>query len=339
MPALTPRVVMDLESRMSIISEREYERLNANLWWPTVARMRPSSGRREIVMWLLSTAQIRDQGAGGNIHFDDLVSQTTEFENKYSGAGLKLTRAQLEDTDGGGMELAAQWSSDIGAYMAYWPQLGATDLLKNGENAALYTAYTTKAFFAIDHPLNPFNLQAGVYANLLTGANAFPIDDSLDIDDALVNLGRLCAYIASIKMPNGRDPRFLRAKTILCSPRMYPRVVQLTSAKFLAQVAGSGAGSSDVEAVIRALGFATPVQCDELAGFENDKTYFVACEQLSTSQLGAVIYSQREPYRINYYGTMDSAQLNRSQELEWHCLGRNNTAPGHPYLLMKCKPT
>jgi len=328
---------------MQGITEREYERLRSNLWWQTVARLRGSTGRKDIIMWLLSTAQIRDQGLGGNIHFDDIVSQTTEIENRYSGAGLKLRRAQLEDTDGNGFELASQWSGDIGAYMAYWPQKQATDLLKNGHTASLYTAYTTKAFFATDHPLNPYNLSAGTYANLLTGGasgtypGALPLDDSQDLDDALVNLGKLCAYIASIKMPNGVDPRFLRPEAILCSPRMFPRAVQLTSAKFLAQVAGSGAGSADVEAVIKALGFATPIQADELAGFESDTTYYVVCKQVASSQLGALIYSEREPYRINYYGTVDQAQLNRSQELEWHCLGRNVIAPGHPYLLIKCK--
>lgn len=345
MPALTPSYLTDLETRMSIITEREYDRLNANVWWPTVARMRPSTGRKEIITWLLSTAQIRDQGGGGNIHFDDIVSQTTEFENKFSGAGLKLQKAQLEDTDGGGVDLAAQWSTDIGAYMGYWPQKQAADLLKNGHTAALYTAYTLKAFFATDHPLNPFNLSAGTYANLLTGAasgtypGACPLHDAIDLDDALINLGKICAYIATIKMPNGVDPRFLRPAAILCPPRMFPRLVQLTSAKFLAQVAGSGAGSADVEAVVKALGFALPIQADELAGFEDDTTFYVVCKQLSTSQLGGLIYSEREAYRINYYGVVDQAVLNRAQELEWHCLGRNTIAPGHPYLVIKCKGT
>lgn len=337
MPALTPSFVMDLESRMQVITEREYDRLNANLWWDKVAKTRPSTGRREIITWLLSTAQIVDQQKGGQIRFDDIVSQYTELENKFSGAGLKLQRSQLEDTDGGGMELSAQWSADIGAYMSYWPQKQTAYFLKNAHTASLFTGYDSKAYFATDHPYNPFLDSAGSYANLLTGGNAFPIDDAVTADVALVNLGKLFAYIASLKMPNGEDPRMLRGKWIFCSPRMFPRVVQLTSAKFLAQAATSGAGSADVEAVIKALGFATPIQCDELAGFENDTTYFVACETLASSQLGGIVYSQREPYRINYYGTMDQAILSRSQELEWHCIGRNVVAPGHPFLIMKCK--
>lgn len=349
MPALTPQFLIDLESRMQIITEREYARFGQNLWWQNVARLRPSTGRREIVTWLLSTAMIKDQGKGGNIRFDDLVSTYTEFENKFSGAGLKLTRANLEDTDGGGVDLAAQWSSDIGAYMGYWPQKQVVHALKNGHTAALYTGYDGKAFFATDHPVNPFNTAAGTFQNIFTGGavaasgntpaypGTCPIDDSQDLDDALVNLGKIFSYVASIRMPNGEDPRYLRPRLILAPPRMYPRVVQLTSAKFLAQVAGAGAGSADVEAVIKALGFATPVMVDELAGFESDTTFFVACEQIASSQLGALIYSEREPYRINYYGTQDQVALNRMQELEWHCIGRNTIAPGHPYLLFKCK--
>jgi hypothetical protein len=216
-------------------------------------------------------------------------------------------------------------------------------LLKNGHLADQYRSYDKKAFFAADHPVNPFDVGAGVYANLLTGApsgsypGAVPLDDSVTIDEALENLSKIFAYIATIKMPNGVDPRFLRGAHFLCSPRMFPRLVQLTSAKFIAQAATGGAATADVEALIKALGFATPIMCDELAGFEDDKTFFVAAETLSTSQLGAVLYTEREAYRINYFGTVDQVQLSRMQTLEWHLHGRNSVSAGHPYLLFKIK--
>lgn len=359
MPALTPSFLMDLESRMSVITEREYNRLSANLWWKNITKLRGSTGRRDVFTWLLSTAQIKDQGKGGNIAFDDLVSTFTEIETKFAGAGLKLTKAQLEDTDGGGMDLAGQWSADIGAYMGYWPQKQVTYFMKNAHTASIFTGYDKKAFFATDHPVNPFNEQAGIYQNIFTGSEvnpvgntpyypgACPIDDTPDgatppkpkipTELALVNLGKIMSYIASIKMPNGEDPRYLRPRAIYCPPRMFPRVVQLTNAKFLAQTAGAAGGSGDVEALIKALGFATPYMVDELAGFENDTTFFVGCEQISSSQLGAVIYTEREPFAINYYGTVDQAVLGRANELEWQCRGRNVVSPGHPYLLFKCK--
>jgi phage major head subunit gpT-like protein len=343
---------MDLESRMQVITEREYNRLAMNVWYPAITKLRGSTGRRDVIMWLLSTAQIRDQGKGGNINFSDLVSTYTEIENKYAGDGLRLSKAQLTDTDVGGMDLAGQWSGDIGAYMAYWPQKQVVNVLKKGhllEAAGGFTGYDQKAFFATDHPVNPFNTNAGTFANILTGApvaasgntpaipGACPIDDSVPLDTALINLGKIFSYIASVRMPNGEDPRFLRPSTLLVPPRMFPRAVQLTSAKFLAQAATAGGGSADVEALIKALGFATPRMADELAGFESDTTFYVGCETISTSQLGAVMYTEREPFAINYYGTVDQAVLGRAQELEWQCHGRNVVSAGHPYLLFKCK--
>lgn len=343
MPALTPSFLMDLQSRMQVLTESEYARLSTNSWWQSVARVRNTTGRRDVVTWLLSTAQIRDQGDGGNIAFDDLVATYGEFEPKFAGTGLKLTRDKLEDTDGGGMDLAGQWSRDIGAYMAYWPQKQVTYFMKNAHTASIFTGYDGKAFFATDHPLNPFRASAGTYANLLTGAasgsypGACPIDDSISAEVALVNLSKVVSYIAAIKMPNGEDPRYLRPKAILCSPRLMPRAVQLTSAKFLAQAAASGSATADVEALIKYLGFATPIQADELAGFESDTTYFVVCEQASSSQLGAVVYLEREPFKISYYGVQDQAELDRMNVLEWHCRGRNAVGAGHPYLLLKVK--
>lgn len=58
MGALTPKFMFDLESNMKKITEDEYTRLASNLWWPKVAKVRPSGSRREIVHWLLSTPQI-----------------------------------------------------------------------------------------------------------------------------------------------------------------------------------------------------------------------------------------------------------------------------------------
>ncbi len=343
MPALTPTYLMDFESRMSRLTEQEYQRFNKNLWWQKIAKVRSTGARRDVLTWLLSTATIKDQGKGGNIHFEDLVATYTEVETSFSGDGLKLRRAQLEDTDGDGLNLGAEWSQQIGAYMAYWPQKRVTHFLKNGHTASEYTGYDQLAYFAASHPVNPFNTGLGTYNNLLTGAasgafpGAVPIDESVSADTALTNLAKIMAYVATIKMPNGEDPRFLRPAMILCSPRLFPRAVQITNAKFLGQVISSSVATNDVEALIKALGYATPIMVDELAGFESDTTYFIACENVMSSQLGAVMYTQREPYKINYYGTMDQAQLDRAQELEWHCIGRNKVSAGHPYLLFKCK--
>lgn len=344
MPALTPVYLMDFESRMQRLVEQEYNRFNQNLWWQKITKVRSTGARRDVLTWLLSTATIKDQGKGGNIHFEDLVATYTEIETGFSGDGLKLRRAQLEDTDGDGLNLGSEWSQQIGAYMSYWPQKRVCHFLMNAHDPLKYTGYDKIAYFAKGHNLNPFQTNLGSYDNLLTGApagaypGAVPIDESVTLDDALKNLAKVMGYLATIKMPNGEDPRFLRPSMILCSPRLYPRAVQLTGAKFFGQAAGAaGVASADVEALIKALGYATPIMVDELAGFESDTTWFVACENIGSSQLGACIYTQREPYKINFYGVMDQAQLDRAQELEWHCIGRNSVSAGHPYLLFKCK--
>ncbi len=348
MPALTPQFMMDLESRMQRLTENEYERFAKNLWWEKITKIRPSTSRREIIYWLLSTATIKDQGKGGNIAFEDMVSTFTEVENRYSGDGLKLRRAQVEDTDGDGLNLGAEWSQQIGGYMAYYPQKQVTHLLKNGHDVDKYRSYDKTAFFSSSptgHAYNPFATGLGGYANLFTGAasgsypGAVPIDDSVSLDVAFQNLTKIMTYIATIKMPNGEDPRYLRPRFILAGPRVFPRAVQLTGSKFIATTVGGGAASTDVEALISALGYAMPIMVDELAGFEDDKTFYVACDQIASSQLGAVIWIERESYKINYYGVQDQAELDRRQELEWHCIGRNGIAPGHPYLLFKCKAT
>lgn len=342
MGALTPQFILNLESRMQVLTESEYSRMSSNLWWRQVTKVRPSTGLKEIITWLLSTAQIRDMGKGGNISYDDLVARYTEFENKVAGAGLELSRFQLEDTDGGGMDLAGQWSTDIGAYMAYWPQKQVAYFLKNAHNLTAsggFTAYDGKAFFATDHHVNGGDASNGSYSNLLSGAGTYDISTAVTTDVALANLAKVFAAAAGMKMPNGVDPRFLRPKGIICSPTLAPRVAQLTSAKVIAQAASSGGGGADVEALIKLLGYAPPIQADELAGFESDTTYFVVMEQASTSQLGPIIYSDREAFKINYYGNVDQVELGRKQKLEWQCLGRNVVAPGHPYLLLKVKAT
>jgi phage major head subunit gpT-like protein len=355
MPALTPSFLFDFESNLQVITEDEYAKFASNLWWDKFMKKRPSQSRRELVAWLLSTAMIQDlESNGGKMIFEDIVSKYAEFENRHAGAGLKLSKSDLEDQDGSGLEQAAAWSRSIGAYMAYWPQKQLVAAIKNGATSG-YTGYDGVTFFNNAHPLNPYSKAGYTYANIFTGAaastpstdpnhpaypGACPIDDSIDLDDALVNLGKAIAYIRSIRMPNGEDPRFLRPVGLLVPPRMQQRAVQLTNAKFIAQVAGSGAGSADVEAAVKALGLMQPIVADELAGFESNTTYFLACEEVTGSEMGGFVYVERDPFKITYYtgaGANADVQLDRMDELEWHCKGRNVVGYGHPYAFFKCK--
>lgn len=340
MPALTPEFLFDFESNMVGIVENEYARFAANMWWAKYMKTRPSGSRQEIIAWLLSTARIEDlEKFGGKVPFEDLVATYTTYEPKFAGAGLKIRRPQIEDLDGNGLEVASKWSGDIGAYMGYWPQKSLITLIKNG-HLTTNQSYDKVPYFSASHPVNPYNTGAGVYSNLMT---ALPIDDTVTVDVALTNLSKVIANIRAIKMPNGEDPRFLRPVGLVVPPRMQNRAVQLTNAKFIAQAVGaSGGGGSDIEALIQSFGFVQPTIADELAGFESDTTYFVACEEISSSQLGAFVYVDREAFKINFYtgaggGTGVDAQLDRMDELEWHCKGRNIAGYGHPYGFHKVK--
>lgn len=342
MPAITPAFMFDLESNMRQITVNEYQRLAQNLWWRQIATLVPSQSKKERVFWLLETAKIeRTIRNGGQMIFEDIVSQTTEYENENAVAGLKLKKEKFEDLDGKGIDLATHWSRQIGAYSAYWPQkVVAQALLANP------ITYDGLAFFATTHPYNPYNTGAGVFANRFTGAasgvypGALPIHGygtgAVDVDAAITNLGRALGYIASLKMPNGEDPRFVRAKFLFHPPAMTARVTQMLSAKFINQ----GGSSGDIEAMVKNFGI-TAVELPELgANFGgSDTTWYLGLEEIVGNELGAFLYIEREPFSVVYHGPMTDAQLARIREFQWTTEGRNTVAPGHPYLLFRAEAT
>lgn len=346
MPAITPSFMFDLESNMKVITAREYERLTRNLWWDKIAKRITSTSRKERLIWLLDTARIQVTGrGGGNLEFEDIVSTTTEIEAENAAAGLKVKKEQFEDVDGNGINYAAHWSRQIGAYGAYWPQKQvAKALLANP------VGYDGVTFFHGAHPVNPFSSAAGTFANVFTGAavpltgypGALPIDASVSVDVAVANLAKAIAYVASIKMPNGEDPRFLRLANIFVPPALVARAQQLTNAKFIAQAAaGGGAGSGDVEAVVRNFGLGQPIEVPELgAAFGgSDTDYYLAMDEITSNELGAFNYVDREGFSVLYYGPQNDAELARIREFQWMVEGRNVVSPGHPYLLFKCRAT
>ncbi len=340
---LTPEFLFDLESNMRIITSREYDRLLSKLWWEKVARRMPSQSKKERITWLLDTAKIERPNAkhgGGQAIFEDIVAKSTEFENENAVAGLEVKKEQLEDLDGNGVQLATNWSRQIGAYAAYWPQKEVANAIK-----ANPTTYDGLTFFHGSHPVNPFNTGAGTFANVFTGVasgaypGALPIDDSVTVEVALQNLAKAVGYISSIKMPNGEDPRQLRAAGILGPSRLMPRLTQLLNAKQIVQSAASGALVGDVEAVISCLGLGQPIEAPELgAAFGgSDTTYYILAEEITTNELGAFAYVDREPFSVLYHGPMTDAELARKRVFQWTTEGRNTVGAGHPYLLFQGK--
>lgn len=346
MPLVTPEFVMDLESNMRVLTENEYARFQdpMNTWWDLIARVRPSMTKRELVAWFLSTAQIHDQGGGANYRFHDPVMIETEFTPRTAGAGLRVRREQFEDIDGNGidggegLQASSLWARDMGAQFGYWPQLKVAELLQEGETAE---GYDGVPFFDTAHPLNGQDDSDGVYSNLLVGAG-YRIDSGVDTDDAMRNLASVYKAIRSIKMPNGKQQRMLRPAGILTGPAMFPHVSQLLNAKFIAAVAGSGAGSMDFSGYTSRMGYGKVTEAPELIDSEYDTSYYVVVEQIGSSELGALVYLQREAFSIRYYtgrggGNGVDAILDRLDLLEWHASGRNGVGYGHPYLLIKVK--
>ncbi len=345
---ILPSFVHELESNMRAITVTAYNRLSApgNLWWRDVAKVLTIASKKERLMWLLETAKIErplGSGGGGNMIFEEMVSQSHEFEVKNAVAGLELKKEQLEDLYNGvpggeALELAGHWARQIGAYGAYWPQKEVSKAI-----LANPTTYDGLSFFNTAHPYNPFNSTAGTFANTFTGSasgsypGALPIDASVTVDQAVLNLGKAIAYLAQIKMPNGEDPRFIKPTRLFVPPALRTRATQITSAKFIAQAAGSAAGSGDVSAVISDFNLVPTVVPELGAGFTggSDTTWYLGAEDLLDGELGAFQYVEREPFSVLYHGPMTSADLARMRKFQWTCEGRNIVAPGHPFLLYR----
>ena len=239
---------------------QEYQRLLQDMWWQEVATERPSVSKLDRLVWLLDTAMII-RLEEGSMQVEDLMAQYHEYESQFAGAGFKLTKQQLEDVYNGmpggeALELAGAWSRQIGFQSAYWPQHEVAKAIREGGAAGSLT-YDGLPFFSTGHFVNGVNNEDGTFSNIITAAvlNAAGLGSAapsihefgtgaVTADVALQNIQRCKAYIASIKMPNGRDPRKLRARGILVPPAISGRAQQITNAKFIAQAAASGGGGA-----------------------------------------------------------------------------------------------
>lgn len=341
MGALTPQFVADFETNFFSIRENEYLRLSAseNQWWNKIATKRESTSKRDIISFLLSTSMIRELDSAGHLPFEDLVALFTEIETGFSGAGFAITREQLEDTFNGeiGGEarlLAEEWAVQNAAQQAYWPQQQVSEFLMLADDPDYARGYDGLAFFHAAHPLNPYNSGAGTYSNLLSHAD-FNIAETSTSDAILEALRNVYKVIRGWKMPNGKQPRKMRPAGILCTSALAPKIANAIEASFIAMTSGT----EDRTAFVRRMGYAPPIEADELNGFENDTTYYVIMERMSESQLGGVIYTEREAFRTNQFSPMTEAELSRTNKFEWHTRGRNSVSPGHPYFLVKVKHT
>jgi phage major head subunit gpT-like protein len=349
---LTEAFIADLKTSIKAVVEREFERLTeaGNIWWKLVAVQRQTTSAKERLAWLLDSARIR-QLDPQSMAFEEALALSLEIENQPSGAGLKITRDDLEDVVGGvpggaALDAAAHWARGVAARAAYWPQ----ELVQKAIRDNIPT-YDGLAFFHTAHPLNPYKSTLGTFANTFTGAasgpypGALPIHltgaGSVNIDTARENVAKAIAYAASVKMPSGDVARKLRPVALIVPPALAHVAELITGAEVLPFAVGANAaGGADVRPIKRKWGLADPVQADELgAGYTggSDTTWYLAMRGAGEGETGAFIYSEREPFSVRYHGPDTDAQLQAVDSVEWSMRGRNACAGGHPYYLFRAQ--
>ncbi len=345
---LTVSYLFDVERRMQIVANEEYQRLTSNIWYNAVAKHTPMTGKSIRFQWLMDTSGIQYVDAlGGTQEFEELMMNTWEFSVKAASAGLVLDKYQFEDANGGGIDAAASWARQQAQYAAYWPQKQVAIAINQGGTNLCYDGLS---YFNTAHPVNPFNTALGTYANVLTGssAGAYPGACPIDLanaatdDVALENLFKAVNYInGGLTMPDGATPRFLRAAAVVVPTALTRRITTLLDSKFIAKAASSGGGSADVEAVISKMGLGQPIIAPELGSLfgGSDTDYYIAAETITSDPLGGIIWGDREPFSIVYNTGMTDAELQRANKLQWTNKGRNTTSYGHPFLLFKVRGT
>jgi phage major head subunit gpT-like protein len=333
MGALTPEFLANFETNITHEQENEYLALSAadNLWWDRVAKKRTTMTKKEIITFLFASARIRETNSAGHVPYEDIAAHYTEIETKYASAGFKITRDQLEDVQNGvvggeAIDLGSEWATQIGGQMAYYPQEKVAEFIDNGESL---TGYDGEPYFDTAHPLHPLAPENGTYANLHTSAD-FQITTSSTSDQILTALRKFFAHMATIKMPNGSQPRFLRPEAIICGPHLAPMISNALEAKIIA----SGNGSEDKTALVQKLGYALPVQADEFGDFDG---YYVLAKQAATSKIGALIHMTRRPFEMRTFSPMTEVELSKIDEFDYQMKGKQAVAPGHPYLFHKIR--
>lgn len=328
---VTPSFIVSFETEIKGIVEDNWARVQSMLHWDQFMKVRPSSTKREILVWLLETAKIYPEGNGGNTRFDDMVAATFAYENFNAGAGLKLTKNEIEDNqinrDGtpvGVLDYAGKWANDISKAAMFYPQQQALSLITNGKTQNGYDGVT---FFNAAHPVNP-NGGGGTYSNIISAVPINAAPSTTEVDAVVVaqkNLAKALAAVRAQKFING-IPRYLNPTVLLVPTALQFRAQQLTGAGVLGL-------STNVLQDLR-----LKVVVDPLLDAEPD-VYYLGVEDMMSNDLGAFIWSEREPFALRTYSMVEEAFLNHRDEFEWTMKGRNAAVYGHPYLFYRCEPT
>ena len=333
---ITPSFVVTFETDIKGLVTGNWDRVAKNLMWDVAMKSRPGSTKKELLTWLLETAAIYPEGQGGNKRFDDIVAASTSLVHTHSGAGLRLTRDEIEDNvmannpTVGAMDYASKWARDMGAAEAYEPQKQLFNLILAGTTAL---GYDGVSFFNSTHPVNP-NGSSSTYSNVVgtVPIHYAALSGSSEQDKLLQarrNLGTALAAIRTQRFVNN-IPRFLVPTTMFVQSADYDYANLVVSAGVIGQTTNTSA--VDPKNPSRRLEVHA---CPELDG-ETAGTYYIGCEDILSDELGAFVWSELVPFNMKTYGPMDEAVLNRMNQFEWQVDGRNTAIYGHPYLFYRC---
>lgn len=306
--------VLTSEDRFVRLMNNDYEIAAANAWYDKLMSERPATGRREIIEWLLTTAEIEDLPKGQML-YEDLVTQAHEAVPRPRGKGLQVSRDQWEDDD---FKYAADWAAQMGVAMALDPQYLAIELLLGGE---ALKAYDNLTYFHKQHKVNPFDDSKGTYPNLVTDAAEMG-GAAGDPELTAENFALGVALMKSFTMPNGKN-RNLRPKYLVTSPKNEKKAIEITGARFI-DATDNVLTSYKVE----------PLIINELSA--EPWSWMLAADNGGSNQK-PLIHVVRKEYEMTSYNGMTQAELGRKNGLEWQVRGRKTAVFGHPFQMIKFK--
>lgn len=325
---ITPQWISTFETNEQTLIVDAWKRALKYLVWDKFMDVRQSGTLRELYFWLIETAQIYDEAQGGQKRYDDLAATFYEIDNANSGAGLLLTKNEIEDNMMAAkamrgmpaLDYAANWAKQMGGAAAYRPQEKFFSLLGS---AKTQNSYDGVAFFANNHPVHPLG-GGGTYSNLLT-AKPLTVGAGGDLSTAAANLTAAIANMRGFKQPNGKY-RFVRPKYLLHGPDLAWVVPELLKSRFFNATENVAFNNMGIEGIC----------CDELSG--EPGVWYLGAE-LMPGEGGPFIWQDRAPYTMTSYTSDSMVELQRRKQFEWDFDGRNASSFGHPYLFQRNEPT
>lgn len=311
---ITSGAVRTLEDRFQKLFNDDYAIALQNLWWDKLATVKPSTGKKEIYQFLLTNSFLKELPEGQMI-YDNLITQAFSGTNKDFGTGLKITKNQFDDDE---FQFAADWAAQAGSAIALHPQQLVIDLIVKGTSQ---NSYDGVSFFSDSHPTNPGNVALGTFSNLIPST-------ALTYDNYVVGLKTMRSY----KMPSGLN-RNLVPKYLVGPPSKMKEMLEITGAAFVSTTAQGGPSSN----VFNNQGV-EPIIINELETDDPDTGAWYLVASNAGSSIGPFIYQLRTAFAMTSYSGATTAELQRTNELEWLIRGRDTALYGHPYQMIKFTP-